>query len=233
MNYNIYCDESCHLEHDNERVMVLGAIKIPKNSRKNTLNHIRTLKEKHNMNRNCEFKWNKVSPSKLNFYKDVINYFFDNNELSFRAVIINKSQIRHNYFNQSHDSFYYKVYYQLLSRVISPSELNNIYLDIKDTKSSNQIFLLKKYLSNGIYDFNTEHIKNVQNINSKESEILQLTDLLIGAISYINRECSNNVYSSIAKKEIINLIIQRSKYNLKQSTFLSEEKFNLFFMELQ
>jgi len=28
--YNIYCDESCHLENDGEKVMVLGAIWCPR-----------------------------------------------------------------------------------------------------------------------------------------------------------------------------------------------------------
>lgn len=28
--YNLYCDESCHLEHDDSDVMVLGALIIPK-----------------------------------------------------------------------------------------------------------------------------------------------------------------------------------------------------------
>ncbi len=27
--FNIYCDESCHLEHDREKVMVLGAVWCP------------------------------------------------------------------------------------------------------------------------------------------------------------------------------------------------------------
>ena len=26
MLYNVYCDETCHLEHDNSNVMVLGAV---------------------------------------------------------------------------------------------------------------------------------------------------------------------------------------------------------------
>ena len=26
MEYNIYCDESCHLEHDGEKYMILGGI---------------------------------------------------------------------------------------------------------------------------------------------------------------------------------------------------------------
>ena len=31
--YNLYCDESCHLEHDDSDVMVLGALIIPKDKR--------------------------------------------------------------------------------------------------------------------------------------------------------------------------------------------------------
>jgi hypothetical protein len=32
--YHIYFDESCHLEHDGHKVMVLGAIRCPKESRR-------------------------------------------------------------------------------------------------------------------------------------------------------------------------------------------------------
>ena len=27
--YNVYCDESCHLEHDHQNVMALGAVWCP------------------------------------------------------------------------------------------------------------------------------------------------------------------------------------------------------------
>jgi len=30
VEYNVYCDESCHLEHDNSNVMVIGAVYCPK-----------------------------------------------------------------------------------------------------------------------------------------------------------------------------------------------------------
>lgn len=29
MMFNIYCDESCHLEHDLQKVMVIGAVWCP------------------------------------------------------------------------------------------------------------------------------------------------------------------------------------------------------------
>ena len=56
-----------------------------------------------------------------------------------------------------------------------------------------------------------------------EVEILQLTDLLIGAISYINRDLSN----SKAKVKLVEYIKTRSGYSLTKSTLLKEHKFNL------
>lgn len=233
MQYNIYCDESCHLENDHQKVMVLGAIKCDKNYKKQISNEIKKIKEKHNINKVCEVKWTKVSSNKIDMYKELITYFFNNEHLSFRAIIVNKEKLKHQSFNQTHNDFYYKVYYQLLSRIVVPNNENYIYLDIKDTKGAKKCKKLKEILANGIYDFDMNHIKNVQNINSKESEILQLADIIIGAISYTNREMEKNKNHSEAKQQIVNLIMKKSNYNLKQSTFLSEEKFNLFFMELQ
>lgn len=233
MQYNIYCDESCHLEHDHQKVMVLGAIKCDKAFKQQAIKDIRNIKQKYNMNKFCEVKWTKVSPYKLEMYQELITYFFHNTHLSFRAVIVDKTKLKHELFNQSHDTFYYKVYYQLLCRIIVPNNENYIYLDIKDTRGARKVKKLREVLANDMYDFNMQCIKNVQNINSKESELLQLADILIGAISYLNRDENKKTNYSKSKMKIINLIIAYSGYNLRKSTIVSEEKFNLFFMELQ
>ncbi len=38
--YNLYCDESCHLEHDDSDVMVLGALIIPKDKKQEITENI-------------------------------------------------------------------------------------------------------------------------------------------------------------------------------------------------
>ena len=164
MKYNIYCDESCHLENDHQSIMVLGAVKCEQTNKKQIVNDIRKLKAKYNMNKFCEVKWTKVCPSKINFYIELVNYFFDNKHLMFRAVFIDKTKINNKKFNQTHDEFYYKVYYQLLSRAVMPNKENFVYLDIKDNKGSKKIKKLGECLSNGLFDFNIDYIKNVQNI---------------------------------------------------------------------
>jgi hypothetical protein len=88
MEYNIYCDESCHLEKDPHKSMVLGAIWCAKQDRKELFTRIKEIKLDHNLNAKFEIKWNKVSLAKLDFYRDIINFFFDTDKLNFRALVI-------------------------------------------------------------------------------------------------------------------------------------------------
>ena len=74
-----------------------------------------------------------------------------------------------------------------------------------------------------------EIIKQVQQVRSHEVELIQLADLLIGAMAYINRGKSE----SKPKNELIELIKHRSKYSLTKSTLLRESKFNIFIWEPQ
>ena len=89
-----------------------------------------------------------------------------------------------------------------------------IYLDIKDAFGGERVKNLKSVLNRTLYDFDEETIENVQIIRSDEVEIMQLTDLLIGAISYKNRGLDINE----GKNEIISLIENRSSQNLVSTT---------------
>ena len=46
---NIYCDESCHLENDKEKVMVLGAVYCPMRKKVEIFKRLLELKRKHNL----------------------------------------------------------------------------------------------------------------------------------------------------------------------------------------
>ena len=111
MEYNIYCDESCHLQNDNSNVMVLGAVWCLKEKKREIFKRLRNIKEEHGLSSSFEIKWNKVSPAKTAFYRHLIDYFFDDDDLHFRALVVpDKSILNHEKFNQSHDDFYYKMY---------------------------------------------------------------------------------------------------------------------------
>ncbi len=230
MKYNIYCDESCHLEHDHEKIMVIGGIKIPSNKRKIVTNGILEIKGKSGISPNAEIKWNKVSSCNIKYFEELVDLFFDFDDLEFRSIIVDKTKLNHEMFGQTHDEFYYKMYFHCLSGLVSTQDENYIYLDKKDTKGTYRINRLKYYLSQKTHDFDQSRIMRIQCVNSMELPILQMTDLLIGAIGYKNRDISNR---SDAKVELVNYISKKSGYSLTKSTFLSEKKFNLFFIDLK
>jgi hypothetical protein len=222
---NIYCDESCHLEHDRQPVMLFGAIWCPESHVKHNIHAIKALKEEYRAR--GEIKWTKVSFSRCSFFLKVVDLFFSTSDLNFRCLVINnKKGLDHSYYNKGdHDSFYYKMYFYILRNIISIENRYNIYLDIKDTRSQLKINKLRDVLCNNIGDFDRKVILNIQHIRSKESELLQLADLLMGAVSYVNR----NLSSSESKGSVAKRIRQRSGLDLQDSTPPWEDKFNLFF----
>ncbi len=222
--FNVYCDESCHLENDRQNVMVLGAIWCRENISRTISKNLKAIKKKHGLSPAFEIKWTKVSPGKIDFYMDLLSYFFEENELSFRALIIpDKTKLLHAAFDQDHDTWYYKMYFELLKTLLNPSDRYRIYLDIKDTKSSDKISKLHDILSNNNYDFQRQIIERVQNIRSDEIEQVQLTDLLIGCVMAANR----NREMSAAKRTLIEKMRERSMYSLAKTTLYREKKVNL------
>ena len=225
IEYNIYCDESCHLLHNTGKAMVLGAVWCSKSKRQEAFKRIKEIKEQYGFKPDFEIKWNKVSPAKADFYLNLIDYFFDDDDLHFRALVVpDKTILNHAAFNQDHDTFYYKMYFDLLKVILVPDCTYNIYLDIKDTRSQHKVDELKRVLRSSQYDYHDQIIKNVQQVHSHEVELLQITDLLIGAIGYLHR----GLDGSVAKSKLINRIKERSGYSLQKSTLYKEDKMNLF-----
>lgn len=219
--FNFYCDESCHLEKDGSPYMLIAYVSSAYNQVKMHNNNIRIIKEKYNLH--TEVKWSSISKSTYPFYSEIIDYFFAT-DIQYRAIVIDKSQLKHENFNQSHDDFYYKMYFQLLSKKLEHVYNYNIYLDIKDSRSAKKVNGLRKYLNN-----NFVAVRNLQNIRSHESELMQLTDIITGAIGYFLRGF-NKV---IAKNKIIEKIQLHSKLPLNSSTTKDSQKFNLFFIDLK
>jgi hypothetical protein len=219
--YNIYCDESTHIENDGQPYMILAYISTPYHLLKMHNKNIREMKMEHFYR--GEMKWSSISKSQYPFYNKLIDYFFSNDELNFRAIIIDKSKLNHKAYNQDHNTFYDKMYYQLLNKKIYPDCHYNIYLDIKDTHSYVKARSLKKYLER---DYN--NIRNLQIIRSYESELMQLSDVLMGAINYKLR----GLNKVTAKNNIIDKIEKLRSKPLTMQTKEAETKFNLFFIDL-
>lgn len=219
--FNIYCDESCHIEHDHKKYMFLGSVSCAYPQVERHTARIAELKKKHNFY--AEIKWSNVSISKIKFYLDLVDYFFDT-DLRFRAIGIEKAQVHCDDFGYTYDDFYYRMYYQLLNYRIDTLSHYNVYLDIKDTLSAIKVRRLKEILNVKFGVF-----RNVQNIRSDESLLLQLADFLMGAISY---NANDSLKQNPAKMQIIEKINKHANLPELDKTNHSS-KVNLFFIDLK
>lgn len=225
--YNIYSDESCHLLNDENLAFVLGAIWVPKNSTRDISKELKNIKTKHGLATNFEAKWTKISPAKVDFYSEYVEYFFKNPNLHFRAVVVpDKSILNHSAFNQDHNTWYYKMFFVLLNQVVNkhPDLFEyNLYLDIKDTRSNDKVQELKRILNIASVEEKFT-VPKAQQIRSHETELMQVVDILIGALSYIHR----GLDSSPGKKKIIDVIKKNiGRTEILTSTAKEEDKFNV------
>ena len=221
---NIYCDESCHLEKDHAPVMVLGAVICPADRARPLAEALRGLKQAHGLSRWMELKWVSVSPARLPYYHAAVDFFFDTGDLRYRALVADKTDLRHEEFDQDHDEWYYKMYFDMLKPLLSREYSYRIFLDIKDTRGAGKARKLHEILATWLRDADGTIVQSLQNARLHEIEELQLTDLLSGAVAYKNRLLE----TSAAKLDVVRHFERRSGVRLDATTPLSAQKVNVF-----
>ena len=219
---NIYCDESCHTENDGHAAMVLGAVICPADRVRPLAKSIRALKKQYGVPEEREIKWNSVSRSKEAFYLELVKLFLSAHELRFRALVVpDKSRLDHGRFNQEHDEFYYKMYFEMLKFLFDSEAEYSIYIDIKDAHGGDKVRKLKEVLGYSVTQ--NQSLKRLQIVRSDEVVLVQLADLFVGAVSYANR----NLTSSSAKAAIVHALEVGGRPLTESSPYL-QKKINIF-----
>lgn len=223
--FDIYCDESCHLERDGHELMVLGAVSVPHEQVRAVAERIRAIKVAHGLPRTFEAKWTKISPAKIEFYLALIDAFFADPDLRFRGLVAHeKSNLRHADFGQDHDTWYHKMYWEMLHVAIRPPARHRIYIDIKDTRGGTKANMLRQVLANTYRDWFNQVVERIQIVRSDEIEALQLADILVGALGYKSRGHG----TSTAKAAVVQRVEEHAQVQLERTTALAATKVNIF-----
>ena len=224
MNFEIYCDESRPELFRTRRVIqgvyvIIGGIWIEATKRTHYKDRISQLRKSHKVY--SEFKWNRVSPSRLDFYLELVRLFF-REEIRFRCIVMKRDEMDAVQFHQADDELmFYKFYYQLLHPWIFDLNAYRIFVDMKTNRVPNRLLVLKRVLSNANL---SSEILNVQALPSKEVDLIQITDVLIGAVGY----AFHDLKTSDAKRCVVGEIERFLPYHRIQQTGRGEEKFNIF-----
>lgn len=220
-NINIYCDESRHTNQD-DNFMVIGAISCHRDNKNKIYKSIYSIQKKHNIWR--EFGWKTLSPNRKEFYWDLIDLFASENDLFFRCIVVDKSILNHDLYNDGDTELgFYKLYYQMLVHWLQASYQHFIYLDWQQNQNGKRFAVLRDILRRKLTG--KAKIVCLEPLNSRESPLIQLADLYIGAVGYTwNQRSGSQVKidfcNSLAKKVLL------PHLNISTPRFF--QKFNIF-----
>jgi hypothetical protein len=217
--------------------MVLGSLSCPENFVQEFSHKIKALKENFGIPKHWELKWVKISKSREDFYISLIKLFCDTGYVRFRSLVADKTSLNHRMFNQSHDDWYYKMYYTLLIYILRNNGfVYNIYTDIKGSDCGKRNKKLMEVLGNKLKD---DRVKRIQSIRSNESQLLQLSDILMGATRYEKRvgkllESNPGFKPNQTKMKVCNMLKEHFGESIFSKTSSGySQKFNVFVWEAQ
>lgn len=229
MKFTIVCDES----GTNSRHLVIGALIIPRINHILLIEELKQLKHKLNLRWEGEVKWKKISRTYLPKYKELLEWFFTHlksNHYRFRAHVIDtcKKEYRE-YGDGDKETSFYKVFYHLLMRCIKRLAIEEegsnilILLDDKTNRYPFRLEKLKETLNRALKrDLKISNlIANVEyrvSSGQQPEGLIQIVDVLIGAIGHVRNGCSKVQNASQAKQEMIKHIEELVQAKLEYDT---------------
>ncbi len=180
MEYVIYCDESRHDGIAKNKYMAIGGLWVPAETKPTLTREFRDLCRSVGLK--AEVKWSKVSTNKLEAYKQLVDFFIKHPELRFRVIVIEHSKLDYTRFHGSDKELgFYRFYYEMLEKWIEPGNQYLILLDYKNNKGADRYTTLRTILERTVKG--KAWIKDLTIINSAETPLAQLCDLLTGAVA--------------------------------------------------
>jgi hypothetical protein len=196
-----FLDETGSINDKANRFFGLGMIKCMQPYYLDT--QIRQLRQK--MNFFDEVKWNTLSKAKMEFIKEALDITFKTPGINFTAIIINKDEVDFaKEFANSPYVAYQKFTESLLQTSIQDNEVLTVLADYMTTPLDVKFEVDTKHAVNEALD--RLAIGGIHRVDSKGINLLQLTDLFLGAVIYSYKLQNKLVSGDKNKIEVIKII---------------------------
>jgi hypothetical protein len=231
---DIYADESSQTKH---RFLALGALTartdtVPEIIRAIQAARLPSLPQ-------GEMKWTKVSSGKLEAYRSVVDAFFslsDQDLLHFHAILIDTSRLNHARFNQGDKEIgFSKMVFQLLNKHcrLYPERLY-AYLDSRTTRQSlDDLKMILNRNASRKHSRTDNPFRRVVFRDSKQSDLLQLNDVLLGSVAWVKNGHGNRSEASSSKNDLASYIMSKADLrSLDINTPPSRKRFTIWNFKL-
>jgi hypothetical protein len=224
----VYCDESRHDGGLQNPYMAIGSLWMPREQKKGLS---KAFREKcYSLGLRGEIKWHKVSRQKLDAYKSLADFFFEQEALKFRAIVVDQRKLDLSRFHGADRELgFYKFYYEMLHHWMEEGNEYLVLLDFIQNKQANRFTELRKVLENKL--IGKAWIRDLTVIDSHKTPLGQLVDLLTGAVAAA--WCDSLPIDS-PKRDFIQYLGECRALPLHQeSSTAAKEKLNLFHIRLR
>ena len=190
-------DPGFKMEEGSSKVFVIALVIFndPLDAEETALK-IKRLKQKLKLNEKYEFKFNKC---KRDFRVDFLSTVSDCRFI-IKAIVMDKSKIYGKNLRQSRESFYNYT----IKTVLKYNDINNAKIRIDGHGDRKLKQSMTNYLRRELNSSNKKRFENLKIINSNTSVLIQLADMIAGAIhrSYYNDKTDKDLYKKIIANKI-------------------------------
>lgn len=189
-----FCDES---SHSTDRFMIIGGIAVRSGRDEDIRREVKKVFLKHNHALEKEIKWSKFRRHQLAMYEELVEVFFSflyRQLLHYHVLIFDTHKIdRRNYQGASKDGVLNRMYYQIfLHRCLrNYGRKCDIWLFPDQSHSLIELPTFRDTLNseaNRKFSCEDYPVRNVQLVSSDEEQIMQLNDIIVGAIGFIKNQ---------------------------------------------
>ncbi|HVA47717.1 MAG TPA: DUF3800 domain-containing protein [Pirellulales bacterium] len=229
MDFEVYCDESrpdlfASQREGIGRFMVIGSLWIKATDRAVFKEELNAIRNRHTTF--GEMKWRSVAPARQAFYLEVIDWFVAKKlDCRYRCIVVDVPQVNLLKFHEADQELgFYKFYYQLLHHWIFDFNRYEIFVDHKRNRERDRLKVLRRCLDRTNI---SSEVARVQALDSRDSQFIQLTDVLTGAVS----ARFHGMPASPARKAVIDRLEGRLNRKILP-TSRDVAKFNIFKIDL-
>jgi hypothetical protein len=223
----------------NDRFTVVGGVCLHRDMMKPAYETLAAYRSEYKMS--AELKWSKVSDQKIVEYSALVDHFFALNRaemLSFHALIFDNHIADHRKFNQGdRDIGLSKLYYQLIFHkfIKTHGRRGSLYVRLDHRNSSTPLETMRRMLNSAAArDLRMfgEPLKQCVSFNSTDCDILQMNDVILGAVCAARNGRHLMEGGRRSKRDLAQLVLERSGLvSFEQNTKMTTHHFTLWNMK--
>lgn len=204
----------------NDRYTVVGGLCMHRKTLEKTCETLQEYRELHNMK--AELKWQRVSNQKADEYKALADYFFamnNANYIHFHSIVFDSHQWNHHRYNGGNgDAGLSKLYYQLLLHkfVKIYGNKGTLFVRLDHRNSQTPLEDIRKMLNATAardHGIDTAPVKQLVSTDSKDCDLLQMNDVILGAVCAARNGRHLLADGRAAKRDLAKLVLEKSGLN--------------------